>query len=177
MTMTPGLRKFALTAHVTSSVGWLGAVVAYLALDVAAVTSEDVRTVRGAYLAMELTVRYVIVPLALASLLTGIVQALGSPWGLFRHYWVLVKLLLTIFATIVLLLETRTIGYLAEVAAASVDPRELPGSLPHSVGGVVVLLMTTILSVFKPRGMTRYGWRKQHAQRNRRDERHTALMP
>jgi hypothetical protein len=29
MTMTPGLRKFALTAHVTSSVGWLGAVAAF----------------------------------------------------------------------------------------------------------------------------------------------------
>ena len=177
MSMPPGLRKVALTAHVTSSVGWLGAVVAYIALDVAAVTSQDIETVRGAYLAMELTVRYIIAPLALAALLTGIVQALGTPWGLFRHYWVVVKLLLAVFAAVVLLLETRTISYLAEAAASNVDPRELPGSLPHSVGGVVVLLMTTILSVFKPRGMTPYGWRKQHVQRNRRDERPPALMP
>jgi hypothetical protein len=177
MTMPSGLRKLALTAHVTSSVGWLGAVVAYIALDVAAVTSPDVQTVRGSYLAMDVTVRYIIVPLALASLGTGIVQALGSPWGLFRHYWIVVKLLLTILATIVLLLETQTISYFAEVAASGVDPRDLPGSLPHSVGGLVVLLTATILSVFKPRGLTRYGWRKQRSQRSRQDQQPAALMP
>ena len=164
MTMPPGVRKFALTVHVTSSVGWLGAVTAYIALDVAAVTSEDLQTVRGAYMAMELLVWSVIVPLALASLLTGIVLALGTQWGLLRHYWVLVKLLLTVVATIVLLLETDVISYLADAAASSTDPRELPGTLPHSVGGLVVLLTTTILSVFKPRGLTPYGWRKQHTQ-------------
>jgi hypothetical protein len=41
---------------------------------------------RAAYLAMDLTSRFVIVPLARASLLTGLAQALGTPWGLFRHY-------------------------------------------------------------------------------------------
>ncbi|MGH3925280.1 MAG: DUF2269 domain-containing protein [Pseudonocardiaceae bacterium] len=128
-------------------------------------TSQDVQLVRAAYLAMELTVCSVIVPLALASVLIGVVNALGTPWGLFRHYWVLMKLLLTLFATTVLLLETQTISYLAEVAASGADPRELPGSLGHSIGGLVVLLITTILSVYKPRGLTRYGWGKQHAQR------------
>ena len=46
---------------------------------------------------------FVIVPLAIASLLTGVVQALATPWGLFRHYWVVIKLFLTVFATLVLL--------------------------------------------------------------------------
>ena len=161
MTLSPGIRKAALTAHVTTSVGWLGAVAAYLCLDLAAVTSPDIATVRGAYLAMEMLVLYVIVPLALASLVTGTVQALGSAWGLFRHYWVLVKLLLTLFATVVLLLERPTVSHLAAQAASSADPRDLPGSLPHSVGGLVVLLKTATLSVFKPLGLTRYGWRKQ----------------
>ena len=55
MTMRPGVRKFALTAHLTCSVGWIGAVVAYLALGVSAVVSEDDQAVRGAYLAMEVT--------------------------------------------------------------------------------------------------------------------------
>src|SRR5260221_12529239 len=53
MMMTPGLRKFALTLHVTSSVGWFGAVAGFLALAVAGVTSQDAVTVRTAYLAME----------------------------------------------------------------------------------------------------------------------------
>ncbi|WP_287123151.1 hypothetical protein [Mesorhizobium sp.] len=41
MIMTPGLRKFTLTVHVTSSVGTLGAVAGFLALAVAGLASED----------------------------------------------------------------------------------------------------------------------------------------
>lgn len=166
MTMKPGLRKFVLTAHVTSSVGWLGAVVGFLALVVAALTSQDAQTVRAAWIAMELTGWFAIVPLALASLLTGLVMSLGTPWGLFRHYWVLFKLLLTILATIVLLLNMQTVSFLAGVAAetGSADLGGLRGELLHAGGGLLVLLVNTILSVYKPRGMTRYGWRKQHEQ-------------
>ena len=162
--MRPGLRKLVLTAHVTTSVGWAGAVAAYLALDITATVGADVQAVRSAYLAMETTAWWVIVPLALASVLIGVVNALGTAWGLFRHYWVVAKLLLTLFATSVLLAETRTISASARAATTSADPRELPGSLPHSVGGLVVLLVVIGLSVYKPRGLTRYGWRKQRAQ-------------
>jgi hypothetical protein len=167
MTMTPRLRKFALTVHLTSSVGWLGAVVAYLALGVSAVISQDAQTVRAAWIAMELTGWFVIVPLALATVLIGLVNALGTPWGLFRHYWVLAKLLLTVFATIILLLHMPTVSYFAGVAAEtdSANLGGLKGELLHGGGGLLMLLVTTTLSVYKPRGMTRYGWRKQHEQR------------
>jgi hypothetical protein len=168
--LTPALRAFALTAHVTSSVGWLGAVIAYLALVVAALTSRDAQTVRAAWIAMEVTGWYVIVPLALAALLTGLVQALGTTWGLFRHYWVLLKLLLTVLATTVLLLHMPTVSLLAGVAARAegAGVGGLPGELLHAGGGLLVLLVTTTLSVYKPRGLTPYGWRKQ-------DERRTVL--
>src|ERR671916_3359683 len=96
--------KFALTAHLTFSVGWIGAVIAYLALGVSAVTSQDAQAIRAAWIAMELTGWLVIVPLALAALLTGLVMSLITPWGLFRHYWVLIALVLTILATVVLVL-------------------------------------------------------------------------
>ncbi|MBA3421213.1 MAG: hypothetical protein H0U12_04865 [Thermoleophilaceae bacterium] len=167
MTMTPRLRNLALTAHVTSSVGWFGAVAGFLALAVTGLTSQDAQMVRAAYLAMELTAWFVIVPLALASLVTGLVQSLGTTWGLFRHYWVLVKLVVTIFATIVLLMQTQPISYMAGVAAettlSSADLREARISLvAHAGGGLVVLLVPAILSVYKPRGRTRYGRRKQH---------------
>jgi len=99
--MTPDLRKLVLTAHITFSVAWIGAVAVFLALAIAGLTSQNTQMVRTAYPAMELTARFVIVPLAFASLLSGLIQSLGTPWGLFRHYWVLAKLLLTIFATIV----------------------------------------------------------------------------
>jgi hypothetical protein len=117
MTMTSDLRKFALTVHVTSSVGLLGSIAVFLALAIAGLASQDAQMMRAAYLAMELTARFVIVPLAFASLLIGLIQSLGTPWGLFRHYWVLAKLLLTVFATIVLLVQMELIGYAARLAA------------------------------------------------------------
>ncbi len=169
MTMGPRLLKFALTTHVTCSVGLLGAIAGFLALAVAGLTSQDARMVRAAYLAMELTAWFVIVPLALASLLTGLVQSLGTTWGLFRHYWVLAKLSLMVFATVVLLLKMKLVSYVAGVAAettlSSADLRAARTELViHAAAGLLVLLLPAALSVYKPRGMTRYGARKQHEQ-------------
>ena len=176
MTMTPRLRKFALTAHVTCSVGSIGAVAGFLALAVAGLTSQDARMVRAAYLAMELTTWFVIVPLSLASLLTGLIQALGTEWGLFRHYWVLAKLVLTILATGLLLAHTQPIGRAAGAAAEATSSSAGLGRLAdlgrlriQLVGdagaALLVLLVATTLSVYKPPGLTPYGWRKQQERR------------
>jgi hypothetical protein len=168
MTMTPGLRKFALTAHVASSVGWLGAVAVFLALAVVGLTSQDAQTVRGAYLAMEPAAWFVLVPLAFASLLTGLVQSLGTTWGLFRHYWVLAKLVINAFSTIVLLIYMETFSFMAGVAAdPSADLGVVRNVSPvlHAGAALLLLLAATTLAVYKPRGMTRYGQRKQHEQR------------
>jgi hypothetical protein len=169
MIMPPRLRKFALAAHITLAVGWIGAVASYIPLDIAAATSQDAQTLRAAYIGMEVIAWFVIVPLALASLLSGLVMSLGTKWGLFRHYWVLISLLLTIIATVVLLVETQTISYFADIAAdpttSSDDLRALGSTLVHSVGGTAVLLVILVMNVYKPRGMTRYGWRKQQEQR------------
>ncbi|MBA2563864.1 MAG: hypothetical protein H0V09_00370 [Gemmatimonadetes bacterium] len=171
MTMTPRLRKFALTAHITSSVGWLGAVAGFLALAVAGLTSQDALMVRAAYIAMELTGWFVILPLSLASLLSGLVQSLGTTWGLFRHYWVLAKLLITVVATIVLLLHmqpvSRMAGIVAETTLSSADLRGLRIQLVADAGAALLaLLVTTTLSVYKPRGMTGYGRRMPREQRS-----------
>src|SRR5262245_26804434 len=169
MIMSPGVRKFALTVHLAASVGWIGAVAAYIALDVAAATGQDAQMLRAAYLGMELAASSVIVPLALATLVTGLVMSLGTKWGLFRHYWTLISLLLTLFATIVLLIETRTISYFAHIAAdpttSSDELRALGSTLVHSVGGLVILLVNMWLNIYKPQGLTPYGWRKQNQQR------------
>jgi uncharacterized membrane protein len=168
MIMPPRLRKFALTAHVAASVGWLGAVIAFLALAVVGLTSQDAQTVRGAYLVMEPAAWLVLVPLAFASLLTGIVQSLGTTWGLFRHYWVLFKLLIAVFATFVLLTYMGTFRYMAGVAAdPSADLSVVRNASPrlHAVLALLVLLVATVLAVYKPRGMTPYGMRKQRERR------------
>ncbi|MEX2126210.1 MAG: hypothetical protein WD795_20125 [Woeseia sp.] len=170
MTMTPSLRKFALTGHIASSVGLLGSIAAFLALALAGLTAQEAQIVRASYLAMDLTARFVIVPLALASLLTGLIQSLCTSWGLFRHYWIFAKLLLTAFATAVLLAKLELIGYAARLAAESVLPRaDLRAAgmelAVHAAGGLLVLLVPAVLSVYKPWGLTPYGRRKQHEQR------------
>jgi hypothetical protein len=147
MTLTPGLRKFALTAHVTFSVGWLGAVVAYLAVAIAGLVSRDAQVLHSSYSTMELTGWFVIVPLSLAALLSGLVQSLGTEWGLFRYYWVVVKLVLTLGAVTILLMHVPAVGRRVGVQAEVI----------HAGGGLLVLLATTTLSVYKPWGRIKRG--------------------
>ena len=172
--MPPAVRKAALLTHVASSVGWMGAVAAFLALAVAGLTSSDDATVKGAYIAMDVVARLVIVPLAIAALGTGIVQSLGTTWGLFHHYWVLIKLVITTLAFVVLLLQMASISALAQAASlqalGSSDLRQARSSLVvHAAGGLLVLLVPMTLSIYKPRGMTRHGQRKQRLLTSRRE--------
>jgi hypothetical protein len=164
--MTPCIRRFALTLHVASSVGWLGAVAAFLVLAIAGLTSRDAQVAHASYLAMELTTWFVIVPSCFAALATGVVSSLGTPWGLFRHYWVLIKLLLTILATLLLLVHTQPIGYMAGVAAektlSNIDLRGVRIQLVFdAAAALLVLVVNTTLGIYKPPGVTRYGRRKQ----------------
>jgi hypothetical protein len=166
--MIPSLRKLALTAHVTISVGWLGAVGGFLALALAGLTSESDQIVRAAYLAMELTGWFVIVPLCLASLPTGLVVSLGTEWGLFRHWWVVAKLFISVVATLLLLVHMQPVGHLARVVAETTLARgELAGIRVQLVAdagaALVALLAATALSVYKPRGLTPYGRRRAAA--------------
>ena len=131
MILSPGLRKLVLTADLTCSVGWIGAVVAYLALGVFAAAARDAEAVRSAWVAMEVAGWWAIVPLAPAALLTGLVMALGTPWGLFRHYWVLISLALTLLCIAVLL------GPLA-AAVEDVGSTAVPGLAAKPVLDILV---------------------------------------
>lgn len=169
MRLSPPLRKAALAVHLAVSVGWIGAVAAYTALDLAAAGSADAATLRAAYLSMGLIASGVIVPLALAALVTGLVVSIGPKCGLVRHWWVLVSLALTVFATVVLVVETGTISAYVAVAAdpgaTDAELRALGGTLVHSVGGALVLLVVLVLNVYKPAGLTPHGWRRQQEER------------
>ena len=162
--MTPRIRKAALVAHVVCSVGWLGMVLAFIAMAVMGIVSADEMAVRGTYRVMEQVAWWALVPLAVASLVTGVLQSLGTTWGLFRHYWVVFKLGLTVVATGVLVLYMQTFEYLARVAAdPGVGLEAVRNFSPvlHSVAAALVLLVATVLAVYKPRGLTRYGHRKK----------------
>lgn len=170
MQLSAAARRTALVTHVVTSVGWLGAVAAFLALAVVAVRSDDPATARALYIAMDVLGVYALVPLSLASFASGLLQSLGTSWGLFRHWWVIAKLAISVIATAILLLYTSTLSALRDAAASPTladDAMLLPSGSPvlHSAGAVLVLLLAAALSVFKPKGLTRYGWRRQQQRR------------
>jgi hypothetical protein len=168
--MNPTLRKLNLTAHIASSVGWLGAAAAFLALAITNLASRDIPTVRAAYVSMELIGWTIIVPLSIGSLLTGVAHSLGTRWGLFRHYWVLLKLMITVFSTLVLLMFMRTFGKSPGAAPvfalshANLGGLRMPAALTHSGIGLLFLILATALSVYKPWGLTRFGRRAHREQ-------------
>lgn len=166
--MPPPVRRAALLAHVIASVGWTGAILAYLAFAVVAVRGRDPELMRAAYLVMDPVQRWALVPLAGAALLTGLIMSLGTSWGLIRHWWVIFKLLLTTFATVVLVLNTT--GRVAALTEAARQPGllgsdGLNAQINHATIGLAILLVVAALGVYKPRGATGYGWRRAQERR------------
>jgi len=170
MALTSNLRKLVRTLHIIVSVGWLGAVASFFALSIVGLTSPDAETVRSVYIATGVIGWYLILPLSFVPLLiTGPLLSLGTPWGLLRHYWIIAKLLINLISTLVLLGHMKMISSLWRAAVA--------GTLSHAHYGMqlqmviasgaalVALLIATVLAVYKPRGMTAYGWRKQYEAR------------
>jgi hypothetical protein len=127
---------------------------------------------------MELSGWFVIVPLGCLALLTGLVLSLGTPWGLFKHYWVVIALVLTTLSLAVLLLHMPSVSTLAGLARTADDAAagRLGGDVLHPALGLVVLIVITVLNVHKPRGLTRMG--NTSKPRSRRAAREVApLLP
>jgi hypothetical protein len=104
-----------------------------------------------------------------ASLLTGVFQSLVSAWGLVQHYWVAFKLALNVLSTVILVGHMRPI---AELAHAALQGPIGGGDLGQvrvqiaidACAAAIVLVLATALAIYKPRGMTGYGWRKQQSR-------------
>ena len=153
-----------MSAHIVVSVGLLGAVAAYFALAVFGLESRDPLIVRAAYRAMEVVGWWVILPLSIITLAGGVLAAAGTNWGLLRPWWIVVKLALTVAPILVPARHMRVVSRLSYLASASVltgaDNRLLRVQLVvHPIGGLLVLLAATLLSVYKPLGVTAYGRR------------------
>ena len=158
-------RKLTLVLHIISSVGWIGAIACFLIFATTAISSDSAVRLHSVYVAMDEIGYGVLVPLSLASLITGVIQSLATEWGLFKHYWVLFKFVLNLLATTVLIVFIRTLDLSLSQAQWS-DPNVLeglrtPAPVIHALVGLLILVTATVLSVFKPRGLTPYGWRRQ----------------
>ena len=160
--MTAAGRKLVLTLHVIASVGWSGAVMCFLVLAIAGLSSSDPQLMRAVYLAMERIGWWIIVPLSIVAPVTGVMQSLTTSWGLLRHYWVTLKLLITIPSTVILLIHMQPAGRLAERARdalfTATDLYELRIQLTADAAlAVLALLVATVLALYKPAGLTPYG--------------------
>ena len=164
MTFSNPTRKFVLFAHVTTSVGLVGAVACFLLLSIFGIISSNVQLVQASYVLLMPLSAYLILPLIVASLLIGIISSLGTPWGLVRYYWVAAKLLLTAVTLIVLLLQMNAIAQLSTSAASRIVTDTDMGlrirMIIHAGGGLGVLLLIMILSLWKPKGVTPFGQRQ-----------------
>lgn len=171
--MTPRIRKLVLTSHITFSVGWLGAVVVFLVLAIAGLTSMNTELARSYSLAMKSSAWFVILPFCLSSLFTGIAQAIWTRWGLFQHYWIVVKLFLTVASTILLFLHLQPISYLADATAdtsfsSSQQAEKFINLIVKAAAALLVLLAATTISIYKPWGKVQ---RQQYA-----NNQHTAIQ-
>lgn len=151
-------RRPLLLIHLLGGVGWFGAVVAYLVLAVVGLVDADPSLARASYRAMALVAWFVVTPLSLIGLASGIVQALGTPWGLGRHWWVLLKLVMTVLSIAILLLHLGPTDILAE-AARHGDPTLALGRMRVQLvvapsAALLVLATTAALGVIKPKGLT-----------------------
>lgn len=164
--MSPFVRKAALAIHLAVSVGWIGAAAAYLALAIRAMSNPQAAIIRSSWSTFAFLGWYVLVPLALLTLATGLLMAAGTRWGVLHHYWVVISLLLTVLAVAVLVSHMGDVtARMQATATGSADPAGLASEVLHSGLGLLVLLVVHTLNVYKPRGLTRLGWRAQERRK------------
>lgn len=161
--LAPPWRRLVLACHLTVSVGWVGGAVVYVVLAVVTATTSDAGVARAGWVAMDVAARLALVPLAVLSLASGVLLALGTRWGLLQHYWVVVSLVGTTVCTAVLVLHVPSVSATAETALHGDDATALAlgSDLLHSTVGLALLLGILFLNVYKPAGLTRRGWQRQ----------------
>lgn len=166
----PRSRKVWLVAHVAGSVGWLGTAYAMVVLGVVA-GAADPADRHASFEMVHACDRYVMIPLSLVSLVTGLVVSLGTQWGVLRHYWVTVKLVVTVVAMLfATFFQSQWVKEAIAVTAErpNADFGSLaPAMLSGSVSMVLALLFATVLSVLKPWGRTPRGHRTLTRARRR----------
>ncbi|MFJ9692761.1 DUF2269 domain-containing protein [Kitasatospora sp. NPDC101183] len=159
--LSPAARKYAVIAHIVSSVGWLGLMLCLLTLGATGLLTDSADTLRSAYRAMPLLGDVLVLPLSLLALLTGLVLSLGTPWGLFRYRWVAVKFWLTLAAaTASIFALTTRLHEAARLAARHPTGTIADMDLGFTRYNVVIIpsialtvyVTCVVLSVLKPSG-------------------------
>ncbi|MGW0737823.1 hypothetical protein [Streptomyces sp. NPDC002851] len=173
---SPGIRKLLTVVHVVSSVGLLGCTAGQVVLALCGALTDDGQLARAAYRFMRLGAHSVALPLLLTGLVSGVLLALVTRWGLLRHKWVFLKevqLLLVLVIGVVFLrpwievLVQRTVAATATGAELGAERWLLAGGEMLQVG---LLTLATVVSVYKPKGRIRFRRSGEQAERVERVE-------
>ncbi|HEY7060597.1 MAG TPA: hypothetical protein VII06_03900 [Chloroflexota bacterium] len=180
--LSPAQYKLALTAHVMVSVGWLGAVFAKVVLGLAALTHAAPAVAAALFVAMG-AVNVAYPPLAIGTIVSGVVLSLGTKWGLLHHYWVATKLVLTVgvIATAVQLTDRLTRQAVPAGLADAATSLSMPAAptllLALAVVHLLMLGAATVLSIYKPWGKTWWARRQAAPPAQRAGSRHERFSP
>ncbi|KOG88509.1 hypothetical protein [Streptomyces varsoviensis] len=168
-------RRATLFVHVAVSVGWLGLTLGLLVLGLAGALTRSPTTATAAYRAMKIFGDWLIIPISLLSLFSGVILSLGTAWGIARYRWVYTKFWLTLIATGASIFALRTT--IDEAASAVATGPDAGAATPSLVAAPSVALtlyvFMTAISVLKPWGPTARGRRARAAARTTRTARTT----
>lgn len=139
--------KTMLVLHVLTSVGWFGMAVAVVFFWITAKATTDQGLARALYLTIA-RLPWLTVPAGLAAIVTGGLLGLGTRYGLMKYWWVVIKILI---AAIVVITDGTLTGDLAY--AAAVNHTSEPVLYGSTTAHAVVLVLASVLSVFKPPGL------------------------
>ncbi len=158
------MRRAVLYVHIVAAVGWLGIAAVTLVLTAAALTEADAKVAHAAYGFHELLIGTLARPAALITLASGLILAVGSKWGIAKHYWPLAKLTLVV-ATIATTAALSP-GWitLAMQSAGTAPPATEATAAQTNLIGMAVFHILTIgaavwLAIYKPGGRTRWSSR------------------
>jgi hypothetical protein len=148
-------RKVLLTIHVVTTVSVLGTDLVLLVLGVASLGGADPPTI---YPAAHLVSAWLVAPLAVLALSTGLLLSILTPWGLFKYWWVTIKLAITVLLTsVVLFVLVPRLGAAADTVIGHTPhllttAERLPLVIAPAVASTL-LALNVVLAIFKP------GWR------------------
>lgn len=157
--LRPTWRKALVVLHAIAGIGWMGVDIALLVLLMTVRTTDDATLVASGLNAIRMIVPIAVPPLSLCILITGVLLGLGTPWGLLRYWWVLVKLILSSIMTV--LVFTSLVPGVNQIAVLDLGATSA-GAVRASLGPLLTGLMfppvvsflmlgtATILSIYKP---------------------------
>lgn len=157
MSQSPWWRRPLLIVHVVSAVSLIGTDLVLVALGISGVNGADPRTVYPAAYLLEV---WVIAPLAVVALGTGLLQVALSGWSKVRYWWVAIKLtttaLFTVLIVVVLIPRLATTADAALAGEPFTRAERLPLALVPLVA-VGVLVLNVALGIYQPNRRIKQG--------------------